>query len=251
MKKILIAMFLFLFILFVSTAPRIAYAEKYTTFEEIDFENDYVILLDSWDTNMETYYLSYLNNHPMFGWDIYYTLRKEPFTFIAETLYHVKNLGSESIQHTFKYEESYEDTIQRSVKGDLKVTGSYSENSKKGTPEFKGGLEAKLEFEYKQSNKTKTTESDTVKITVAPNSELFIKVEGKGYLYQGVAKKFFFFVNTNKGGFEYAVITTEYYSIDIKEIEGGIEYTDSYDDDYYDDEYEDDYFDIEYYEEDE
>ena len=244
MKKILIAMFLFMFMFCVSFVSSIGVdAEKYTTFEEIVFENDYVTLLDTWDSNLEVYYLSYLDKHPMFGWDIYYTLRKEPFTYIAETLYHVKNLGRESIQHTFKYEESYEDTIQRSVKGDIKVTASYSQNSKKGTPEFKGGLEAKLEFEYKQSNKTKTTESDTVKIVVAPNSELFIKVKGKGFLYQGVAKKFFFFINTSKGGFEYAVITTEYYSIDMEPLDGETDYIDEYDgyDEYEDFEYYEDY----------
>ena len=226
MKKIPIAMFLFMLIICIFFIPtKNVAAEKYTTFEEIIFENSYVTLLDTWDKSEEEYYLTYLTKHPMFGWDIYYTLRKEPFTYIAETLYHVKNLGQDSIQHTFKYEESYEDTIQRSVKGDIKVSGSYSQNSKKGNPEFKGGLEAKLEFEYKQSIKTKTTESDTVKIIVAPNSELFIKVKGKGYLYQGVAKKFFCFVNTQKGAFEYAVITTEYYSIDMEAIENEISYT--------------------------
>lgn len=246
MKKILITMFLFLFILYLSfEKATIIEAEKYTTFEEIVFENDYVTLLDTWNEGDDEYYLGFLNKRPMFGWDIYYTLRKEPFTYIAETLYHVKNQGKENIQHTFKYEESYEDTIQRSVKGDIKVTASYSENSKKGTPEFKGGLEEKLEFEYKQSRKTKTTEEDTVKIVVAPNSELFIKVKGKGYLYQGVAKKFFFFVNVSKGGFEYAVITTEYYSIDMVALEPVVDDTfDSLDDDF-DDDFDDEDFDYE------
>ena len=218
MKKILLSIFLLLLMTAFYICSKNAYAEKYTTFEEINFENDYVLLLDTWDINKENMYLDNLNKHPMFGWDIYYTLRKEPFTYTAETLYHVKNLGSKEIQHTFKYEESYEETIQRSVKGDIKVSLSYSENSKKGTPEFKGGLESKLEFEYKQSLKTKSTESDTVKIVVAPDSELFIKVKGKGYLYQGVAKKFFFFIPTTKGGFEYVIITTEYYSIDMEPL---------------------------------
>ena len=156
----------------------------------------------------------------MFGWNKVYAYEKEPFDYIAETLYHVKNLGTEEITHTFMYSETYEETIQRSVTGSLEIDTSYTDEKKSKTnpSKFKFGLESELKFEYKQTNKTKTTQSDNVKIIVAPESELYIKVIGKGYLYSGLARKYFFWVVTKEGGFEYAIITTEYYSIDIEPI---------------------------------
>ncbi len=199
-----------------------AKAEAYTTFERIDFKNEDVILMDEWSYERENSYLNMLSKNKMFGWDLFYAYQKEPFEFLGETMYHVKNAGYEDIVHTFSYSESYEKTIQRSVKGQLELEIADKKKNKKDKKEeeFKFGLEGKLEFEYKQTEKTKTTESDTVKITVAPGTELFIKVMGKGYLYSGAARKFFMWIKSKEGSFEYVIITTEYYSIEMNPIEG-------------------------------
>lgn len=223
MKKILLTTFFIiaLMIMFLSNIKR-TNAEAYTTFESIEFEND-VVLLDSWSFERKNAYQNSLKQQKkkMFGWNKFYAYEKEPFDFVAETLYHVKNLGTQEITHTFMYSETYEETIQRNVTGSLEVDMDYTDETKSKTnpSKFKFGLESELKFEYKQTNKTKTTQQDNVKIVIAPKSELFIKVIGKGYLYSGVAKKYFFWITVKDGGFEYVIITTEYYSIDIKPIE--------------------------------
>ena len=224
MKKILLTTFLIITLsIFAFSFKEKVNAENYTTFESIKFEND-VVLLDSWSYERRNAYYNVLNKQKrkMFGWNKVYAYEKEPFDYIAETLYHVKNLGTEEITHTFMYSETYEETIQRSVTGSLEVdVENTKENKSKTNPQkFKFGLESELKFEYKQTNKTKTTQSDNVKIVIAPESELFIKVIGKGYLYSGLARKYFFWIVAKDGGFEYVIITTEYYSIDIRPIVG-------------------------------
>ncbi len=224
MKKILITTF-FVIALTISSfiLSKKTNAENYTTFENIKFEND-VALLDSWSYERKNAYYNVLNKQKrkMFGWNKVYAYEKEPFDYVAETLYHVKNLGTEEITHTFMYSETYEETIQRNVTGSLEVDveNTSEEKSKTNPSKFKFGLESELKFEYKQTNKTKTTQSDNVKIVIAPESELFIKVIGKGFLYSGLARKYFFWIVVKDGGFEYVIITTEYYSIDIEPIKG-------------------------------
>ena len=224
MKKILLTMFLFLTLFVLNFISSNVQGEEYTTFEQITFLND-VKLMDSWTYEMTNSFNNELNKQKrkMFGWNKYYVYEKEPFEYVAETLYHVKNLGSKEITHTFSYSESYEETIQRNVTGSLKVDVSNGKDTKsddkKSTSKFKYGLESELKFEYKQTEKTKKTEEDNIKIVIAPESELYIKVVGKGYLYSGVAKNYFFWVTTHSGGFEYVIITTEYYSIDMEGIE--------------------------------
>ncbi len=212
--------FISVFLIPAVSKPKIASAEQYTHFENIDFENE-VILMDEWSCERENAYLNMLKKKMMFGWDLYYAFHKEPFSYLGETMYHVKNAGSNEIVHTFTYSETYEKTVQRSVKGSLELELSDKNKTKKDKEEneFKFGLENKLEFEYKQTDKTKTTESDQVKITVSPGTELFIKVMGKGYLYSGAARKFFFFIKTKEGAFEYVIITTEYYEIEMNPID--------------------------------
>ena len=224
MKKILITTF-FVIALTISSfiLSKKTNAENYTTFENIKFEND-VALLDSWSYERKNAYYNVLNKQKrkMFGWNKVYAYEKEPFDYVAETLYHVKNLGTEEITHTFMYSETYEETIQRNVTGSLEVDveNTSEEKSKTNPSKIKFGLESELKFEYKQTNKTKTTQSDNVKIVIAPESELFIKVIGKGFLYSGLARKYFFWIVVKDGGFEYVIITTEYYSIDIEPIKG-------------------------------
>ena len=224
MKKILLTMFFVLtLVLMYLATPSNAKAENYTTFEIMEFENDDVYLMDSWTFERQNAYMNSLNRYKkkMFGWNKFYAYKKEPFDYVSETLYHVKNMGSAEITHTFQYSEVHEETIQRSVKGSLAVDTSYQDESKSKTEssKFKFGLESELEFEYKQTNKNKTTQSDNVKITIAPESELFIRVLGKGYLYSGVARKYFFWIVSKEGAFEYVIITTEFFSIEIEPIE--------------------------------
>ncbi|MCB9498658.1 MAG: hypothetical protein H6687_02080 [Bacillales bacterium] len=211
MKKVLFTAFFCVFLLCLSSGMKEVKAENYRYFQSIEFENEDVVMMDEWpDHQTEAYELKLPRERKMFGWYTYYSCKKEPFKYVADTIYYVKNDGTESIIHTFKYEESEEKTVQKTASGSLKVSGSQTTKNK-----FKYGLDGELEYEYEETTKSKVTETDQVKVTIAPNSTLYIKVMGEGYFYQGVAKKYFFWAVSKRGAFEYVIITTEYYSIEI------------------------------------
>ena len=215
-KKLLVAFLFALTLVFLSVSGNsTAYAESYTTYQEIHFDNDEeVTFIEFWsNSTIDKMIKDYFKNK-MFGWEVFYTERKKHFSYVSEILYSVKNTGRSNIIHTFKYEESNEETVKRKVKGSLELEGSYAKKSK-----FKFGLENELEYTYEQTSKTKQSTTDSIKVTVAPNSELVIDVRGEGYFYQGVAKKSAFFITVKKGAFEYIVITTEYYSINMWSLE--------------------------------
>ncbi|MCR5740850.1 MAG: hypothetical protein K6G38_00090 [Gammaproteobacteria bacterium] len=214
-KKIMVAfLFAFSLLLLGLCGSTTTYAESYDTYQDIEFDRGKIVsYIEYWNDEYINTHIGELENK-MFGWDISYTIRKLHFNYIAETLYSVKNTGRSNIIHTFKYEESTEDVVKRKVKGSLDI--SYSE-TKKG--QYKYGLEDKLEVSIERTTKTKQATTDSIKVTVAPYSELSIDIRGEGYFFQGFAKKCFFYIPIKKGAFEYVVITTEYYSINMWSLE--------------------------------
>ena len=214
-KKILVAFLFALTLVFVSLISTNIKAESYDTFQEITFKDgEHRTFIEFWNEPYIDLKIKRLEKK-MFGWSIEYTQRRVPFTFISETLYSVRNTGKEDITHTFKYTESRDMTISRKTKGSLGVDGDYKSNSK-----FKFGLDAKLEYTYESTISNKHSTTDQIKVIVAPNSELRIDIRGEGYFYQGVAKHTFFFIPNHKGAFEYILITTKYYSINMWSLEG-------------------------------
>ena len=214
MKIKLCAIFLFTLCCIICFPLKEAKAENYTSFQELTFEDEDVVLIEDWSKSFELQSMYRLNIKPkMFGWYISYTYKKKKFNFVSDTLYFVRNTGKKDIEHNFKYEESNEDMVQRKVKGSLEIEGSGSKKNK-----FKFGLEGKVEYTYEETNRKKQSQTDSIKVVVAPNSVLTIDVRGEGYLYQGVAEKFVFWIKSKKGAFEYVIITTEYYSINMETI---------------------------------
>lgn len=214
-KKILVAFLFALTLTLVGITGTNVKAESYDVFQELTFKDgENRTLIEFWNEPYIKQNLKKLGNR-MFGWIIYYTNRRVPFTFISETLYSVRNTGKESITHTFKYTESRESTIKRKTKGTLGVDSSYSKGK------FKFGLDAQLEYTYESTISNKHSTTDQIKVVIAPNSELRIDMRGEGYFYQGFASDYFFFIPTHRGAFEYVLITTKYYSINMWTVEDG------------------------------
>ena len=213
-KKILVAFLFALMLMFVSFTHTNVKAESYDVFQELTFKDgNNRTLIEFWNEPYINLNLKKLDRR-MFGWSISYTNRRVPFTFISETLYSVRNTGTQNITHTFKYTESRESTIKRKTKGSLGVDGATTSKSK-----FKFGLDAKLEYTYESTISNKHSTTDQIKVVVAPNSELRIDMRGEGYFYQGFASDYFFFIPSHKGAFEYVLITTKYYSINMWTVE--------------------------------
>ena len=217
MKKV-IAMFLFgLFICIVSIiSTSSANADSYKYFQSMKFDDEKVDLIDNWSTTKLNSYKSRVNKTRFMGWTICYLYRREHFDFVSETLYKISNTGSSDIVQTYKYVSQTTTTIEKSTKGTIGLSGNVSGTTKK--IKFGAGLDTKLEFKYDETVKTSESETDQIKITVAPNSYLEVTKEGEGYFYQGVAQNNIFWIKAHYGAFEYVIITTEHYAIHMKTI---------------------------------
>ena len=184
--------------------------DGYGTFQSMTFDNDeYVEFIKYWNNDKINTLINKNFKKKMFGWDVLYTYRGKHFCFIDETLYSVRNTSDEAITQTFKTKQTNEEVIKRKVKGSLEISGSATYK------EFKFGLENQLEYTYEKNTTVSTLEENEMKLKVAPNSELKIDVRGEGYFYQGVARKTAMWIPFKKGAFEYVVITTKYYSINM------------------------------------
>lgn len=214
MKKTLIA---FLFALTSITvflfSSDLLYAKAddgYGTFQSMTFDTgEYVEYIKTWSNDKINNLINKNFKKKMFGWDVLYTYRGKHFNFIDETLYQVRNTSDEAITQTFKTKSTNEEVIKRKVKGSLEINGSGTVKS------FKFGLESQLEYSYEKNTTVTTLEENEIKLKIAPYSELKIDVRGEGYFYQGVARKTALWIPFKKGAFEYVVITTKYYSINM------------------------------------
>ena len=215
MKKV-IAIFLFTIIICTSIIIPLknVYGESYKYFQSMNFDGEDISLIDSWSTDKLNQYKRFVSEPKFMGWDIYYLHKRQHFTFVSDTLYKITNTGTSEIVQTYKYVQSETTTIGKSSKGTISLSGSGTNSKSK----FKLGLDSKLEIKYEESVKVSETETDQIKIVVAPNSYLTVTKEGEGYFCQGVAQNHFMWVKTQYGAFEYVIVTTEHYAIHLKTI---------------------------------
>ncbi len=215
MKKV-IAIFLLSIILGMALVldTKNIYAESYKYFQSMNFDGEKVDLIDTWSTDKLNSYKRYVSSPKFMGWDIHYLYRRQHFTFISDTLYKITNTGSSEIVQTYKYVQSETRAIEKSSKGTISLSGSVGGGKEK----YKLGLDSKLEIKNEESIKISETETDQIKIVVAPYSYLTVTKEGEGYFYQGIAQNHFFWVKTQYGAFEYVIVTTEHYAIHLKGI---------------------------------
>ena len=70
------------------------------------------------------------------------------------------------------------------------------------------------------SNETVTTtkEENTLQIVIDPKTVANLKVVGEGRVTNGVAAYYVFWIRTQRGGFEYFVVTTQYPRLEVLPI---------------------------------
>ena len=79
---------------------------------------------------------------------------------------------------------------------------------------MKAGLDTKLKIDYSEES-TKTTRTTwSTKTEVDPDTMLIISIKGEGYIDQGVATSYVFWIRVNKGAYEIFNIATEYYCME-------------------------------------
>ncbi len=204
MKKISL-FFLFGFLMLIQT--NIVLGEEYTTYQEIVFDNDESVLLKEFsEDDYETYY-DLIEKPSFIGWRIGIVNKNETLEFISETKLKIVNDGYSTIKHNItlstkeetKYQISASGSVDISVKGDIK--------------KFKGDLDADIKASISYTKNVTTSEVYEFNIIVDPNTYVSIVTRGEGEISNGVARYYFFWIETKKGGWETFVVTTEYYEI--------------------------------------
>lgn len=207
MKKIIIVLIMFL----ITLLPiKMLKADEYQNYQEIVFEEEGKKLLKDYTaTDYKNYYSNY-NKKYFMGWRILKVTKNEKVDFVSETKLKIYNNGFSTIKHNITLSTKEETKFQASASGeiDIKVSG----NVKK----FKGGLDADIKGSINYSKSTTETESYEFVIIVDPGTYVTIVTRGTGEISNGVAKNYFFWIETKKGGWETFLVTTEYFEI-IKE----------------------------------
>lgn len=203
MKKLCITVMV---ILTISLLNFTVNAEDYQNYQEIVFDNDEAYLLK--DFSSSDYKNSYKKIKRKFmGWNIFVINEDEEVEFISETKLKIYNNGFTAINHDIEFDSKEETKLQLSATGGIKI--GLDGNIKK----FKGSIDADIKATVSYSTLTTNHEKYTFEVIVDPLTEVSIHTRGKGYINNGVGKSYFFWIQTNKGGWETFTPTTEYYEI--------------------------------------
>ncbi len=205
MKKNIFLLFILLLV-FMHIKESDASVNDYTTFARInvsdgkmlrDFKNDEI------NNGLER-----VKNRKFMGWRIHYFNKNIPCDFIAKTIYSNYNTGTTPVEYNVDI------TAENVVKTSISATGSIGSTIKGGMKEFSGSLsnELKINGSYEETSLVK--QKETLKIQIDPNTMCVIYIMGRGFLTNGVAKFYNWWIGSYEGGFEYFTITDSYVRIE-------------------------------------
>lgn len=208
MKKWIIFL-MFGLIIGLSCLPTVK-ADSYGSYQSIQFENSGNKLLKEYTQEKYKEYYNLIPIRYFMGWKLLIVTKNQPVNFVSETKLKIFNSGYSTIKHdiTLKSEEK--------TKYQISASGSISIAIDGKVKQFKGGLDTSIKAAVDYEKSTTSSEEYVFKITVDPGTYVTIVTKGEGIVSNGVAKNYFFWIMTQKGGWETFVVTTEYYEI-IKE----------------------------------
>ncbi|MDD3113249.1 MAG: hypothetical protein PHP61_06425 [Candidatus Izemoplasmatales bacterium] len=185
-------------------------AEEYTNYQEIIFENDEAKLLKEYSSVDYSAYYDQMNKSRFMGWKLLIVTQNEPVEFVSETKLRIFNNGFSTIKHDVEL------TTKAETKYQISASGSISTSLKGDIKKFKGTLDADIKASVSYAETLTTSESYRFTIIVDPKTYVTIITRGLGEINNGVAKNYFFWIETKRGGWETFSVTTEYYEI-VKE----------------------------------
>lgn len=206
MKKLIVLNVLVLMVICnIKTASA---ASDYTTFQEINFLEEGKLLVD---INTSDYY-HHVEKRKFVGWRVHYINKHVKVNYITDTLLDYYNSGTTAMKYEYKitkkdkanFSISVCDELQINVEGEIKKFDSSLSNT------------LKIEGEYEKTSETE--EEETLQIDIDPKTQLIVYNYGEGYITNGVACDYVFWVRASKGGFEYFEPTTQYTKIIKKGI---------------------------------
>lgn len=208
MKRIIfITIMLFMFALPGINSAK-AKGSDYMSYTQLDFVNSGNKLLVNYTDNELKKYDEKISSKKFSGWNTYSFRTHQKVKYTSGIVFMYKNEGDTSSTYNFEYKE--EVISKRS----FNVTGSLDLSVKGDIKKLKAGLDTKLKIDYSETS-TKTTRSSwNTKTEVDPGTTLIISIKGEGYIDQGVAAKYFFWVRLKKGAYEIFNVSTEYYCME-------------------------------------
>jgi hypothetical protein len=207
MKKMAVLAMLFLY--FALNSGNV-FAEEYLSYQEIVFDNDDAYLLKDYTDSLYKEHYQKITKGKFIGWKHFVVMKNEPVEFVSETKLRIFNNGFSTIRHEIELKTSEESKFQ------INVSGSVGCKIKGGKKMFDGSLDADIKASVNYTTTVSSSEKYTFTIIVDPKTYVTIVTRGKGEISNGVAKHYFFWVETKKGGWETFTVNTEYYEI-IKE----------------------------------
>lgn len=206
MKKILVLMFVFaLFRLSVVCAD-----SNYHAYERVEMVEGKLLSEYSKD-DYSTYYKE-VSKRRFMGWRVHFVTTDAKMVYKTETLFSYYNDGHTPIKYDYAYSQV------DSAKTQLSTSGGISISTKGDIKKFKNGLDANIKVDYSQTKTIETKESWSMKMDIDPGTMVNLYILGEGKISNGVASRYAFWINAEKGGFEVFTVTTQYYRLEKIQI---------------------------------
>lgn len=183
-------------------------ASEYTHFQTLYFQKSGVTLLRDFSDFTMKRSLNRIDDTRFWGWITEPVTNHEKVYFTKETVLLIDNLGTTPIKQSYTLKVSEQSKIQYDARGQI------STRIKGKVKGFDLNLDAKLNLSYTNESVKTIQEETKIDIQVDPQTALKVAIYGEGYISNGVAKYFRFFRSVREGGYEYFVLSTEYYGIE-------------------------------------
>ena len=207
MKKLLLIS-IFLFLIMVSKTVKAS--EGYDTFQEIELSSG-KLLQDFNQKDYEKYYKK-VDKRRFWGWNVQTVNSNVKAKFVSETVFSYYNNGTTPI--TYEYELSKTEVNKFSIS----ATGTIKYKIDGTVAKFKNNLDSEVKISVSNEKVTTTNEENTLQIVIDPKTVANLKVVGEARVTNGLAAYYVFWIRTQRGGFEYFVVTTQYPRLEVLPI---------------------------------
>lgn len=207
MKKLFVFVML-LFLLCLTT--KVEASENYDTFQEVELSGG-KLLEDYTESDYSSYYQS-VDQRRFWGWRSNVVNRNIKAKFVSETVFSYYNNGSTPIVYKYQLSQSVVEKFSISATGSIKYT--LNGEIKK----FKNNLDAETKVNLNYDVTTTTKEEEVLEIKIDPMTVANLKIVGEARVTNGVAAYYIFWIRTQRGGFEYFVVTTQYPRLEVLPI---------------------------------
>ena len=199
---------IFLFLFFVN--KNVEASEGYDTFQEIELTGG-MLLRDYTEEDFAEYF-KYVDKRKFWGWQVQTVNKNVKAKFLSETVFSYYNNGTTPI--TYEYELSK--TVVN--KFSISSTGSIKYKMDGNVAKFKNNLDSEVKINVSNEKVTTTKEENTLQIVIDPKTVANLKVVGEARVTNGVAAYYIFWIRSQRGGFEYFVVTTQYPRLEVLPI---------------------------------